>query len=163
MGRKLLLVFFLIVVAMLGRLCLFTVDRTEFVYVTEFGRHVVTLDGSHEDQAGLHLRWPWPVQSVLRTVSSFNDRVQQLMFRPNHLAPTYKDSQVLKPPRYNAYYDIKDVAPVDGTTWKLELAGLISQINGAWRHLRPLVGITLRQSRKRLRSMRLTFSNLAVH
>jgi DMSO/TMAO reductase YedYZ molybdopterin-dependent catalytic subunit len=67
-----------------------------------------------------------PVQSVLRTVSSFNDRVQQLMFRPNHLAPTYKESQVLKPPRYNAYYDLKDVAPVDGSTWKLELAGLIA-------------------------------------
>jgi DMSO/TMAO reductase YedYZ molybdopterin-dependent catalytic subunit len=32
---------------------------------------------------------------------------------------------VVKPPRFNAYYDIEDVKPVDGATWKLELAGLI--------------------------------------
>ena len=29
------------------------------------------------------------VQSVLTAVSSFNDRVQALLFRPNHLVPTY--------------------------------------------------------------------------
>ena len=66
------------------------------------------------------------MQAVLRAVSSFNDRVQQLMFRPNHLAPTYSEAQVVKPPRFNAYYDIEDVKPVDGATWKLELAGLIA-------------------------------------
>ena len=42
------------------------------------------------------------VQSALRAVSSFNDRVQQLIFRPNHLAPTYSEAQVVKPPRFNA-------------------------------------------------------------
>ena len=47
------------------------------------------------------------------------------MFRPNHLAPTFPESQVVKPPRFNAYYDVEDVAPVDGANWKLELAGLI--------------------------------------
>ncbi len=66
-----------------------------------------------------------PVQSLLRTVSSFNDRVQQLLFRPNHLAPTYSEAQVVKPPRFNAYYEIDELVPVDGATWKLELAGLI--------------------------------------
>ena len=65
------------------------------------------------------------VQAVLRAVSDFNDGVQQLIFRPNHLAPTYTEAEVLKPPRFNAYYEIEDVKPVDGTTWKLELAGLI--------------------------------------
>jgi membrane protease subunit HflC len=50
--------------ALLGRLCLFTVDRTEFVYLTQFGRHVETFDGADPAQAGLHLKWPWPVQSV---------------------------------------------------------------------------------------------------
>ena len=34
------------------------------------------------------------VQTVLRAVSAWNDRVQQLIFRPNHLAPTYPESQV---------------------------------------------------------------------
>src|ERR1700743_2152252 len=66
-----------------------------------------------------------PVQKVLRTVSAWNDRVQEAIFRPNHLAPTFSPSQVVKPPRFNAYYDIEDVKPVDGANWTLELAGLI--------------------------------------
>lgn len=66
-----------------------------------------------------------PIQSFLRAVSSFNDGVQELLFRPNHLAPTYREDQVVKPPRFNAYYEIEDVKPVNGATWKLELAGLI--------------------------------------
>lgn len=66
------------------------------------------------------------VQGALRTVSSFNDRVQALLFNPNKLAPTYSVDQVVKPPRFNAYYEIKDVKPIDLATWKLELAGLIS-------------------------------------
>jgi DMSO/TMAO reductase YedYZ molybdopterin-dependent catalytic subunit len=32
---------------------------------------------------------------------------------------------VLKPPRFNAYYDITELKPVDGANWRLELAGLI--------------------------------------
>jgi len=65
------------------------------------------------------------VQSVLRAVSSFNDRMQALLFRPDHLAPTFSEAEVVKPPRFNAYYDVNDVEPVNGATWKLELAGLI--------------------------------------
>jgi DMSO/TMAO reductase YedYZ molybdopterin-dependent catalytic subunit len=65
------------------------------------------------------------VQQGLRAVSSWNDAVQGTIFRPNHLAPTFAASQVVKPPRFNAYYDIEDVKPVDGATWKLQLAGLI--------------------------------------
>lgn len=49
-----------------ARLSLFTVDRTEFVYLTEFGRPIRTFDGANEADAGLHLKWPWPVQSVQR-------------------------------------------------------------------------------------------------
>ena len=65
------------------------------------------------------------VQSVLKAFSSFNDGVQALMFRPNHLAPTFTEAEVVKPPRYNAYYEVQDVKPVDAANWKLELAGLI--------------------------------------
>jgi membrane protease subunit HflC len=42
----------------------FTVDRTELVYVTQFGKLVGVYDGAKD--AGLHWRWPWPVQSVQR-------------------------------------------------------------------------------------------------
>src|SRR6201997_2524887 len=65
------------------------------------------------------------VQKALRAVSSWNDGVQSAIFRANHLAPTFSPSQVMKPPRFNAYYPIKDVKPVDGASWNLELAGLI--------------------------------------
>jgi membrane protease subunit HflC len=44
-----------------------TVDPTVYVYVTQFGRPVAVYDGGDNDNdAGLHLRWPWPVQSVQR-------------------------------------------------------------------------------------------------
>jgi DMSO/TMAO reductase YedYZ molybdopterin-dependent catalytic subunit len=65
------------------------------------------------------------VQRVLRAVSEWNDRAQALLFRPNHLAPTFSPDRVVKPPRFNAYYDVEDMVPVDASTWKLELAGLI--------------------------------------
>ena len=65
------------------------------------------------------------VQRALQGVSSWNDVVQQFLFRPNHLAPTFPELQVVKPPRFNAYYGIEDVKPVDGANWKLELAGRI--------------------------------------
>ena len=66
------------------------------------------------------------IQAALRAVSGFNDRVQALLFDPNKLAPTYPETQVLKPPRFNAYYDIEKVKPVDGGAWRLELAGLVA-------------------------------------
>ncbi len=65
------------------------------------------------------------IEAALRAVSSFNDRVQALLFDPNKLAPTYSEADVLKPPRFNAYYDIEKVRPVDGGAWRLELAGLV--------------------------------------
>lgn len=40
----------------------FTVDRGEYAYVTRLGRHRATLDGA--TQAGLYLRWPWPIESI---------------------------------------------------------------------------------------------------
>jgi len=66
------------------------------------------------------------VQSALRAVSAWNDGVQSLLFRSNHLAQTFSPSQVVKPARFNAYYDIADVRPIDGASWKLELAGRIA-------------------------------------
>jgi len=65
------------------------------------------------------------VQKALRAVSAWNDGVQETIFRRNHLAPTFSPSEVAKPPRFNAYYPIEDVKPVDGATWTLELAGRI--------------------------------------
>src|SRR3954452_16468712 len=57
---------FVLLAGLLVWASLFTVDRTEFVYLTQFGRHVATCDGANDAQAGLHLKWPWPFQSVQR-------------------------------------------------------------------------------------------------
>ncbi len=65
------------------------------------------------------------VEKGLRAISALNDDVQALLFDPTHLAPTYPASMVLKPPKFNAYYNIEDVKPVNGADWKLELSGLI--------------------------------------
>ena len=70
-----------------------------------------------EDNAAIH--------GALTRMSGWNDRVQAALFDPNKLAPTYRADQVLKPPRFNAYFDIGDLKPVDGAAWRLELAGLI--------------------------------------
>lgn len=66
------------------------------------------------------------VQSVLTAMSSWNDTVQSWLFDPNRLAPTFALADVVDPPRYNAFYQIEEVKPVDVSTWKLELGGLIS-------------------------------------
>lgn len=42
----------------------YTVDQTEFGYVTRFGEPTVTHDG--KDDAGLHVKAPWPIDSVQR-------------------------------------------------------------------------------------------------
>ena len=75
---------------------------------------------------GCHPESNTEIDAALRQVSSFNDRVQALLFNPNKLAPTYSASQVLKPPRFNAFFDIHQLVPIDGATWKLQLGGLIA-------------------------------------
>src|SRR5262249_51614588 len=74
MRRRVVVLVVCVLIAVLARLCVFTVDRTEFVYLTQFGRHVATYDGADDEQAGLHFRWPWPIQSV----QSIDRRLQVL-------------------------------------------------------------------------------------
>jgi membrane protease subunit HflC len=66
MRWKLLLTLALITAAVVAPMCVFTVDRTEYVYLTQFGKHIETFDGGDDAQAGLHFKWPWPIQSVQR-------------------------------------------------------------------------------------------------
>ena len=54
------------------RLAVFTVDASEFAYVTVLGRHVATYDG-YNGGAGLYVGWPWPIQVVQR----LDRRIQQ--------------------------------------------------------------------------------------
>ncbi len=65
------------------------------------------------------------VGQALRVMSSWNDRVQAALFDPDRLAPEYDQSMVLRPPRFNAYYDIQYLKPVDPATWQLEVSGRV--------------------------------------
>jgi len=64
--RIFLAILLLVVLLVVARLSLFTVDAAEFVYVTLLGRPIEVLDGGDSQEAGLHVGWPWPVQSALR-------------------------------------------------------------------------------------------------
>jgi membrane protease subunit HflC len=81
MRRTLLVILVLILVVVGLRLSLFTVDRAEYAYLTRFGRHVATYDGAKEDEAGLHVKWPWPIESVQR----FDQRLQYFDLPGNEL------------------------------------------------------------------------------
>ncbi len=65
------------------------------------------------------------LQKTLRAISSWNDRVQSFLFSSTRLAPTYSEAEVRNPPRFNAFYGMDEIKPVDIKTWKLELAGLV--------------------------------------
>jgi DMSO/TMAO reductase YedYZ molybdopterin-dependent catalytic subunit len=75
---------------------------------------------------GCDVKRPEAVEAALLAISRLNDDVQALLFDPNKLAPTYPASMILRPPKFNAYYDVMDVKPVNGATWRLELSGLIA-------------------------------------
>jgi DMSO/TMAO reductase YedYZ molybdopterin-dependent catalytic subunit len=75
---------------------------------------------------GCDVERPESVEAALLAVSRFTDCVQAWLFDPNKLAPTYPASMILRPPKFNAYYDVMDVKPVNGTTWRLEPSGLVA-------------------------------------
>jgi DMSO/TMAO reductase YedYZ molybdopterin-dependent catalytic subunit len=66
------------------------------------------------------------VDRVLWTMSRLNDRLQALLFSPHRLAATFPASAITEPFPFNAYYPEWRAPEVDGTTYRLELGGLIS-------------------------------------
>lgn len=63
--------------------------------------------------------------ALLHAMSSFNDRMQQALFDPHTLAPTFSTDQITNPPRFNAFYDITQAPVVDPASYRLELGGQI--------------------------------------
>lgn len=54
----------LVVVMLLASTVAYTVDFTEFALVKTFGQTTTRIDG--RSQAGLKLKWPWPIQRLVR-------------------------------------------------------------------------------------------------
>lgn len=75
---------------------------------------------------GCDVEKPAAVQRALLAISSWNNLVQEAIFDPNKLAPTFPASMVLKPPKFNAYFPITDLQPVDRHDWRLEVSGLVT-------------------------------------
>jgi membrane protease subunit HflC len=105
---------FLIFVVAIGAIavllgsCLFAVDRTEFAYLTQFGKHVATYDG--ETDAGLHFKLPWPIQSVQR----LDHRIQVFDLAPREeLTHDPKGNTIDKTLTMSAYICWK-IADADG-------------------------------------------------
>jgi DMSO/TMAO reductase YedYZ molybdopterin-dependent catalytic subunit len=64
-------------------------------------------------------------EKMLTQISKFNDGVQAAIFNPNALAPTFSEKDIKRPFPFNAYYDEDDAPEVDGSTYKLEVSGLV--------------------------------------
>ncbi len=73
---------------------------------------------------GCDVRDDGAVGRALLSILAFNDRVQEALSNPNKLATEYPASMAVAP-RFNAYFDLAELKPVDGDAWRLELAGLI--------------------------------------
>ncbi len=64
-------------------------------------------------------------ENALRVISTFNDRVQALLFNPNTLAPEYPESMITRPFPFNAYYSEDEAPDIDPDKWQLEIGGLV--------------------------------------
>ena len=64
-------------------------------------------------------------ENALRVVSRFNDWVQARLFSETTLAPTFSEADITRPFPFNAYYSLDDAPDVDGSTYALEIGGLV--------------------------------------
>jgi DMSO/TMAO reductase YedYZ molybdopterin-dependent catalytic subunit len=67
------------------------------------------------------------VDRVLSAMSRWNDGVQAMLFSRSRMAPTYTEADIADPFPFNAYYPLDQVRHIDGSTWRLEVSGLISE------------------------------------
>src|SRR5262245_43794932 len=88
--RKFLIVLAIFVALLALRTSVYTVDASEFVYVTVLGRHVATHDGAGSG-AGLHVDWPWPV----RVSHRLDRRLQSFDLAPYELLTPDKDKKAI--------------------------------------------------------------------
>ncbi|HEY2257677.1 MAG TPA: molybdopterin-dependent oxidoreductase, partial [Variovorax sp.] len=81
--------------------------------------------------SGCNLQDGDAVDKVLWAMSRWNDRVQARLFSATKLAPTYAAAQITKPFPFNAFYAEFDAPEIDGSTWRLEVSGLVRD-KSAW-------------------------------
>ena len=84
------------------------------------GRRTFTLGGLAL-LSGCDLDGDKSIERMLRRISSFNDRVQGLIFDPHKLAPIYPDAMMTRPFPFNAFYGVDDVPEIDPRTYSLQV------------------------------------------
>jgi DMSO/TMAO reductase YedYZ molybdopterin-dependent catalytic subunit len=75
--------------------------------------------------AGCDVSDDMSAESLLRKISSFNDRVQAWLFDPSRLAQTYPESAIHRPFRFNAFYPESEIPEVDRDSYALEVTNLV--------------------------------------
>ncbi|ARN82766.1 molybdopterin-dependent oxidoreductase [Methylocystis bryophila] len=65
------------------------------------------------------------VDRLLWSISRWNDRVQEALFDPKRLAPTYTEAEITRPFPFNAYYEEALAPVIDGESYWLTLSGRI--------------------------------------
>lgn len=58
-------------------------------------------------------------------MSTFNDRIQSLLFQPHKLAREYSRSKITKPFPFNAFYPQSEAPVVDAGDFQLQVGGLV--------------------------------------
>jgi DMSO/TMAO reductase YedYZ molybdopterin-dependent catalytic subunit len=81
--------------------------------------------------AGCELTDAEAVQKVLWRMSRWNDDVQQWLFDPKRHAPEFPESRITRPFPFNGYYSEDEVRVIDGSKFKLEIAGMVRE-RKAW-------------------------------
>jgi DMSO/TMAO reductase YedYZ molybdopterin-dependent catalytic subunit len=66
------------------------------------------------------------VQSWLARVSRWNDRVEEAIFNPDKLAPTFPEAEAVRNFRYNAWYGANLAPDLDPADYRLLLSGKIA-------------------------------------
>ncbi len=90
----------------------------------QFLRHAWTLGGIAL-LTGCRLDDSNSVESMLKMVSRFNDKVQAALFDPARLAPTYPESMMTRPFPFNAYYDRNGIPDIEEDEFSLTVGGLV--------------------------------------
>jgi DMSO/TMAO reductase YedYZ molybdopterin-dependent catalytic subunit len=90
-----------------------------------FGKQLLSLGGLSM-LTGCAVTDNQSVETLLASVSRFNDKVQGWLFDPNQLAPTYPESMITKPFPFNAYYGENEIRQVDERSYTLSVAGKVT-------------------------------------
>jgi DMSO/TMAO reductase YedYZ molybdopterin-dependent catalytic subunit len=67
------------------------------------------------------------IETMLRAVSHFNDRVQAWLFDPGRLAQTFSEEDITRPFPFNAFYPEAEAPEIEASDYQLDVGGLVER------------------------------------